>query len=230
MTTEDKIYIGVGAAIIGVGGFMYYKNNQKTKNSEPKTIDVPFEDVSNETLDGRIKTPSSATPTIVNSPTQNQSENQPKLEKGQVVMAKLWNGTQTFEVKKDANGVYFSTGVKKAKFKFGDKIGRIIQTAQTSNGAWQYVVERKGAVLTSLHYVYGNNVSPVLPILTPKRVLNTKGLLVNRRLHKGMFNSKEVAELQNRLGLNPDGDFGKLTEDALMKFKKVKTIRLIDWI
>ncbi|WP_395043166.1 peptidoglycan-binding protein [Flavobacterium sp.] len=244
MTNEDKIYLGVGGTLLIAGaGFYFYKNAQANKDQvQQETIDTTFEDVTNTPV---IKLPTKATPPFSNTVktpivpivAQVEVDNLPtkgadtfKYSVGQEVMASFGSGTKTYDAIKMADGNWKSGRIPGPKFNVGDKIGKIIWVGKRPDGTYRYVVERIGRLLITRHWIADvRGIAPIGKKLPIKKVYNTKGLILTRILHKGIHNSEEVKELQKRLGVVADGDFGLNTEKALFSQKKVKQIRLADW-
>lgn len=235
MTTEDKIWIGGGIALAIGGGIYYFV--QKKKNDEdlmqereadlselptPKSQSVP------------IKIPRAATTPIV--PVKIE---QPKPERtadtfnyriGQEVMASGFNGTKTYDARKMADGNYTSEGIRKATFKRGDKIGKIIWVGKKPDGTFRYVVQRVGNFLNDNYWIADHSViSPIGKILPTTLAINApSGSDLNKILKKGSKGT-EVRVLQSLLKVTVDGDFGRNTENALYTQKGIKQIRLKDW-
>lgn len=235
MTTEDKIWIGGGIAL-AIGGGIYYFI-QKKKNDEdlmqepeaelselptPKSQSVP------------IKIPKAATTPILTvkstQPKPDRKADSFNYNVGQEVMASGFNGTKTYDARKMADGNYTSEGIRKATFKRGDKIGKIIWVGKRPDGTFRYVVQRDGTFLNDIYWIADHSViSPIGKILPTTPAVNAPldGDL-NKILKKGSKGS-EVRVLQSLLKVTVDGDFGRNTENALFNQKGVRQIRLKDW-
>ncbi|WP_300568431.1 hypothetical protein [Flavobacterium sp.] len=234
MTTEDKIWIGGGIALAIGGGIYYFV--QKNKNDN-EILQEPEADIS-ETLPSStstpIKTPPLATSPII--PVKTVSElpvrtaDTFKYSIGQEVMASGFNGTKTYDARKMADGNYTSEGIRKATFKKGDRIGRIIWVGRRSDGTFRYVVLRNGAFINDIYWIPDHSViKPIGKILpTIPAVAETSGIDKTMLLKKGS-KGLEVRTLQTLLKIKVDGDFGRNTENALFTQKGIKQIRLKDW-
>jgi hypothetical protein len=235
MTTEDKIWIGGGIALAIGGGIYYFVQNNKNDNEINQEIEA---DLNNETLPVTtpkpIRTPTLATTPIVPvkmiSETQVRSADTFRYSIGQEVMASGFNGTKTYDARKMADGNYTSEGIRKATFKKGDKVGKIIWVGKRPDGTYRYVVQRDGAFLNDIYWIADHSViKPVGKILpTIQAVTETSGIDKNMLLRKGS-KGIEVRTLQTLLKVKVDGDFGRNTENALFTQKGVKQIRLKDW-
>ncbi|HEY1056919.1 MAG TPA: hypothetical protein VGE24_17360 [Emticicia sp.] len=235
MTTEDKIWIGGGIALAIGGGIYYFV--QKNKNDTEISQEVEA-DLSNETLPVAttkpIRTPILATAPIVPVKTISEppvrSADAFRYSIGQEVMASGFNGTKTYDARKMADGNYTSEGIRKATFKKGDKIGKIIWVGKRPDGTYRYVAQRDGTFLNDIYWIPDHTViKPVGKILpTIQAVTETLGIDKAMLLKKGS-KGMEVRTLQTLLKVKVDGDFGRNTENALFTQKGVKQIRLKDW-
>ena len=235
MTTEDKIWIG-GGIVLALGGGIYYFV-QKNKNDN-EILQEPEADLRDETPTATVippkKRPPLATAPIV--PVKTVSEppvrtaDTFKHSIGQEVMASGFNGTKTYDARKMADGNYTSEGIRKATFKKGDRIGRIVWVGRRPDGTFRYVVQRNGNFLNDIYWVPDHSViKPIGKILpTISAVSNTSGVDKTILLKKGSKGT-EVRTLQTLLKIKADGDFGRNTENALFTQKGVKQIRLKDW-
>jgi len=235
MTTEDKIWIGGGIALAIGGGIYYFV--QKKKNDEdlmqereadlselptPKSQSVP------------IMIPRAATtpivPVKIEQPKPKRTADTFNYRIGQEVMASGFNGTKTYDARRMADGNYTSEGIRKATFKRGDKIGKIIWVGKRPDGTFRYVVQRDGNFLNDNYWIADHSViSPIGKILLTTPAINApSGSDLNKILKKGSKGT-EVRVLQSLLKVTVDGDFGRNTENALYTQKGVRQIRLKDW-
>lgn len=245
MTKEDKIYIGSGIALVIAGaGFWWYKSKKSQDNSTQETIDIPYQDVTNTP---QIKVPAIATPPIATT-TASAPVREPEPVKvnpkklipiavGQEVMANVTTGLKCYDVQRKANGDYYTNKNHIETIDYGKKIGFIKAILKRSDGTYRYVVEQTlrasfgdATAKRLLWCPDGSVLVPIGKIIPVKENFNVPaGLILTRNLHRGIYDSPEVKELQKRLGLTQDGDFGLNTEKALFTQKKVKQIRLADW-
>jgi hypothetical protein len=235
MTTEDKIWIGGGIALAIGGGIYYFVQKNKNDNEISQEIEA---DLSNETLPVSspkpIRTPKLATSPIIPvkmiSEPPVRSANTFRYSIGQEVMASGFNGTKTYDARKMADGNYTSEGIRKATFKKGDKIGKIIWVGKRPDGTYRYVAQRDGTFLNDIYWIADHSVikpvGKILPMI--QAVTETSGIdktMLLKRGSKGL----EVRTLQTLLKIKLDGDFGRNTENALFTQKGIKQIRLKDW-
>ena len=235
MTTEDKIWIGGGIALAIGGGIYYFVQKNKNDNEISQEVEA---DLSNETLPVEapkpIRTPTLATAPIVPVKTVSEipvrSADTFRYSIGQEVMASGFNGTKTYDARKMADGNYTSEGIRKATFKKGDKIGKIIWVGRRPDGTYRYVAQRDGTFLNDIYWIADHSViKPVGKILpTIQAVTETSGIDKTMLLKKGS-KGMEVRTLQTLLKVKVDGDFGRNTENALFAQKGIKQIRLKDW-
>jgi hypothetical protein len=235
MTTEDKIWIGGGIALAIGGGIYYFVQRNKNDNEINQEIEA---DLSNETLPipkpKPIRTPTLATAPIVPVKTVSESPVRSadtfRYSIGQEVMASGFNGTKTYDARKMADGNYTSEGIRKATFKKGDKIGKIIWVGKRPDGTYRYVAQRNGAFMNDIYWIPDHSViKPVGKILpTISAVTEDSGIDKTMLLKKGS-KGMEVRTLQTLLKVKVDGDFGRNTENALFTQKGIKQIRLKDW-
>lgn len=229
MTTENKILVGAGSFLALVGGFIWFKKSQENK-------DLPANDSA--FLDaGAIET---ASPIIPKSATAPIKAPQKPINSvipdgfsyriGQEVMANLRNGVPAQDVFLKADGQYATNGNNIIRFPYGQKIGKIKWIGRKPDGTYRYVVSREEIGFESLYWLEHKDVKPIGVVVPPKpTVRSTAGLDMNKLLHRGVYNSKEVEELQKRLKVTVDGNFGKNTENALLAIKGVKEIKLKDY-
>lgn len=235
MTTEDKIWIGGGIALAIGGGIYYFVQKNKNDNEISQEIEA---DLRNETLPVAtprpVRAPTLATAPIVPVKTISEplvrSADAFRYSIGQEVMASGFNGTKTYDARKMADGNYTSEGIRKATFKKGDKIGKIIWVGKRSDGTYRYVAQRDGTFLNDIYWIADHSViKPIGKILpTIQAVIETSGIDKAMLLKKGS-KGMEVRTLQTLLKVKVDGDFGRNTENALFTQKGVKQIRLKDW-
>ena len=104
-------------------------------------------------------------------------------------------------------------------------VNTIVKAGQ-SIGIAQNISAKHGAAMTNhVHFeVYKKNGSAWV-LIDPSEMFGI-GLNYHMILHKGLKNSREVKKLQEFLNVAIDGDFGPLTESALMAAKGVKQITL----
>lgn len=233
MTTEDKVWIGGGIALALGGGIYYFV--QKSKDKQAEGFEYPDEPVTS-TAPIPIKTPPLATAPII--PIKTVAEppvrdaDTFRYSVGQEVMATGFNGTKTYDARKMADGNYTSEGIRKATFKKGDKIGKIIWVGRRPDGTYRYVAQRNGAFLDDIYWIPDHSViKPVGKILSTVSAVPTSGAtgIDKAQLLKKGSKGMEVRTLQTLLNIKADGDFGRNTENALFTQKGVKQIRLKDW-
>lgn len=229
MTTEDKVWIGGGIALALGGGIYYFvqKNKEKQEN-EDFEMDYP-----EQPAPIPIKTPPLATAPIIPVKTDPESPVRSaetfRYSIGQEVMATGFNGTKTYDARKMADGNYTSEGIRKATFKKGDKIGKIIWVGRRPDGTYRYVAQRNGAFINDTYWIADHSViKPVGKILPTVPASGTSDIDKAKLLKKGS-KGMEVRTLQTLLKIKVDGDFGRNTENALFNQKGVKQIRLKDW-
>lgn len=233
MTTQDKVLIGVGVALVVAGGVVYYN---KTKQPQP-VEQLDFVEPTDEPVKPTFSTPSyipapiKTTKPVVTIVTPDKY----MFSIGQYVMAS--QDAQTQDAEKMADGNWKTSGKNIKKFKRGEEIGKIVWQGKRPDGTVRYVVERDGSVsnLFQPYYYWVNHkhIKAIAPILKTIPLVATSktnsSLDYNRLLFKGLYNNDEVAELQKLLGVASDGDFGQATETALKLKKGVTQIRLSDF-
>ncbi|NHM07623.1 hypothetical protein G4D82_10350 [Flavobacterium sp. CYK-4] len=234
MTTEDKIWIGGGIALAIGGGIYYFV--QKKKNDE-EILQEPEADLSEQPTPKpitTIKIPKAATAPIVpvkavvTPPVRTADTFNYNI--GQEVMASGFNGTKTYDARRMADGNYTSEGIRKATFKKGDKIGKIIWVGKRPDGTFRYVVQRDGAFLNDIYWITDHSViTPIGKILPTTPAINAPAGSDKYKLLRKGSKGIEVKALQALLKVAADGDFGRNTENALFTQKGVKQIRLKDW-
>ncbi len=205
MTTEDKIWIGGGIALAIGGGIYYFVQKNKNDNEISQEVEA---DLSNETLPVEapkpIRTPTLATAPIVPVKTVSEipvrSADTFRYSIGQEVMASGFNGTKTYDARKMADGNYTSEGIRKATFKKGDKIGKIIWVGRRPDGTYRYVAQRDGTFLNDIYWIADHSIiKPVGKILpTIQAVTETSGIDKTMLLKKGS-KGMEVRTLQTLL-------------------------------
>lgn len=235
MSTEDKIWIGGGIALALGGGIYYFVQKKKNDN---ELLQEPEADLNEETQPVKypkpIRTPTLATvpilpvKTTIDPPVRNADSFRYSI--GQEVMASGFNGTKTYDARKMADGNYTSEGIRKATFKKGDKIGKIIWVGKRPDGTFRYVVQRNGAFLNDIYWIADHSVIKPIGKILPRifAVAETSGIDKTMLLKKGSKGG-EVRALQGLLKIKVDGDFGSNTEKALLMQKGVKQIRLNNW-
>jgi hypothetical protein len=234
MTTEDKLWIGGGIAL-AVGGGIYYfvqkgKNKQAIQEAEAEFAEEPVQN----TTPIPIRTPPLATAPIIPVKTLGETPVREadtfRYSVGQEVMATGFNGTKTYDARKMADGNYTSEGIRKATFKKGDKIGKIIWVGRRPDGTYRYVAQRNGAFLDDIYWIPDHSViKPVGKILPTVSATSGASDIDKSKLLKKGSKGMEVRTLQTLLKIKADGDFGRNTENALFTQKGVKQIRLKDW-
>ena len=236
MTTEDKLWIGGGIALAVGGGIYYFVQKGKDKKAleEAELEYAPEEAQQSGSNTVPIKTPPLATAPIIPVKTLAESPVRDadsfRYSVGQEIMASGFNGTKTYDARKMADGNYTSEGIRKATFKKGDRIGRIIWVGRKPDGTFRYVAQRNGAFMNDIYWIPDHSViKPVGKILpTVPAVSEASGIDKSKLLKKGS-KGMEVKTLQKLLKVKADGDFGRNTENALFTQKGVKQIRLKDW-
>lgn len=233
MTTEDKLWIGGGIALAVGGGIYYFV--QKGKNKQAiQEAEAEFEEPVQSTTPKPIKTPPLATAPIIPVKTLTETPVREadtfRYSVGQEVMATGFNGTKTYDARKMADGNYTSEGIRKATFKKGDKIGKIIWVGRRPDGTYRYVAQRNGAFLDDIYWIPDHSViKPVGKILPTVSATSGASDIDKSKLLKKGSKGMEVRTLQTLLKIKADGDFGRNTENALFTQKGVKQIRLKDW-
>ncbi len=234
MTTEDKLWIGGGVALAMGGGIYYFVQKNKNKEALSNTETDIDEPISN-TTPVPVKIPPFATAPIfprINAEPPVRGADTFRYSLGQEVMATGFNGTKTYDARKMADGNYSSEGIRKATFKKGDKIGKIIWVGLKPDGTYRYVAQRNGALLSDIYWIPDHSVikpiGKILPKISAVTTAGTSGIDKARLLKKGS-KGLEVRTLQALLKIKADGDFGRNTENALFTQKGVKQIRLKDW-
>lgn len=234
LTNDEKLLYGGGIVLLLGGGAIWYFRNKKEKEQEEST-DYGTEntqvEVSTPVVPKPPKKPVLATPTYTTPKplviTPVRTADNFRYAVGQEVKAALKNGTQTYGVI-GTSPDFETNGVKKAKFNYGDKIGTIVWAGTRSNGTFRYVVKRIGLIETGYYWITDNRgIKPTGKILNTIN-FNASNLDSNKLLKRGV-KGNEVKELQRRLNIIADGDFGKNTETALLHKKKTSAIRLKDW-
>lgn len=230
MTTENKILIGAGSFLAIVGGFIFYKKSQE--NKELPANDTAFLD--SEYSEPKVPiVPKLATAPIKAQPSKPINTVIPdgfSYRIGQRIMANLRNGVPAQDVFKDANGQYFTKGNNIKRFDYGDEIGEIIWIGKRPDNTYRYVAKKSFGLFSQLYWVEHKDIKPIGVVKPPKAtVRSTDGLDMNKLLHRGVYNSKEVKELQKRLKVTADGEFGQNTEKKLLAIKGVKQIKLKDY-
>ena len=232
--TEEDTYWAAGGALVLVGGGIYWYMNSK-KAAETAAVagtDTAYIDSETTTVIGSGSSSSeqsSSSGSTTATPVVSTRQPDPvRWQVGQIMMANSAAGTKTYVPKKMANGQYTSDGTAAKTFAIGDKIGKIIWVGAMSNGTYRYVIEVEGTYANNYYWIADYRV--ITPIDGSKAV-STKGttasssLNVNLMLKKGSVGN-EVRELQKRLGVAIDGDFGANTLTALQKQKGVSQITL----
>lgn len=244
MTQEDKYWLIGGLTLVGVGtGIYIYKQAKAKKDEEEAAL---YTQSQNQSISVSETTEPSLSNTPYNGSNQSVNTSTPTVSavdkftfiKGQKVQANLVGGQVIgHQTIKDANGTYqqkvdTKTGrlIEVKKFDFGSEIGTIIDVRNNkAKNKKIYYVQTSSGVLVFLNG--GNEFYPIGKLLVPAKTIPA-GLDVNKVLKKGIYDSKEVEQLQKYLGFtgkNVDGDFGSMTETALYKAKGVKQIALKDW-
>ncbi|PKB18382.1 peptidoglycan-binding protein [Flavobacterium sp. 5] len=237
-TKEDKNWaIGGGVAIL-IGGIYWYMKNKNTENDDISANDAAnYIDSEQTTVEvgtgNNTSSPvkSDSTSTATTSPAS--ATRQPdaiRWKVGQVMMANSAAGTKAYKAKNMANGQYISDGTLAKTFAIGDKIGKIIWVGTMSDGTFRYVIQVDGIITNDYFWIADYRV--ITPIDGSKAVSTT--VPVSTSLNTNLvlkYGSKgnEVKELQKRLGVAMDGDFGTNTLTALQKQKGVSQITLANF-
>ncbi|RDI07037.1 peptidoglycan DD-metalloendopeptidase family protein [Flavobacterium sp. AG291] len=103
------------------------------------------------------------------------------------------------------------------------KVGAKVISGQKV-GVAQDISAKHGA--TMVNHVHFEVYDKKGVLINPTDLIDTTVINTNLVLKYGMYDSTEVAELQRRLGITIDGDFGQQTQAALFKAKGVKEIAL----
>ena len=245
MTSENKIWLGVGGLFVVGGGVWWWQKNKKAKEENETQYQLNEEPTA--PVKNPVKIPSSATNPINNQ--NNDVVDQPTAPvkpirpvegfyypPGQTVQASD-KGTQTYVTKRKADGNYIAVKGTNVFFEAGDPIGTIIWTAKQSDGSYRYVVKRTGATgRESFHWIADTrHIKPygkVLPVRGVVATPNSTTKIDKTKLLKFGSTGLEVKTLQVLLKIPVDkgiGIFGKNTKNALMSQKGVSEIRLNDW-
>lgn len=229
MEQSDKILLGIGGFLLVVGGVILLKKNQSANDTiadGSQFIDQPAQ--TNTTTPVKTSAPVKSAPSKISAVIPDGFS----YRVGQRIMSNVRPNVVAQDVQKDAAGQYYTNGTNVIRFPYGQEIGVIKWIGKRPDGTFRYVVERKelGGLFSSLYWVNHKHVKPVGEIIPPKpTVRDTSGLNMELLLHRGLYNSPEVKELQKRLGVAADGDFGQNTENALFAKKKVTQIKLKDF-
>lgn len=232
-TEEDKYWALGGAAVAIGGGIYWYLQNKKANESEAvagtDTTYIDSQETAVQTESGSNTSGQSGntTPATTAPVTATRQPDAIRYAVGQEVMAIGFSGTKGYETRKMANGQYTTDvpAVLKATFAKGDKIGKIIWVGAYSDGTFRYVVQRDGLVLNQLYWIADYRVIQPINAKATTSTTTTSSLNVSLVLKRGS-KGLEVKELQKRLGVAIDGDFGAKTEAALLAQKKVSQITL----
>jgi hypothetical protein len=232
-TNEDKAWaIGGGAVAIAGGIYWYLQNKKASENgavagTETTYIDSEQTEVQTESGSSTSGQSSNTTPGPTTPVSTTRQPDAIRYAVGQEVMAIGFSGTKGYETRKMANGQYTTDvpAVLKATFAKGDKIGKIIWVGAYSDGTFRYVVQRDGLVLNQLYWIADYRVIQPINAKATTAPTTTSSLNVSLVLKRGSKGA-EVRELQKRLGVTVDGDFGAKTETALLAQKKVSQITL----
>ena len=236
-TEEDKAW-AIGGSIVAVAGgiYWYIKSKKATETEAVAGTEATYIDQAETTLElGTGSGTSGQSNGTVTATTPVSTTRQPdavRWQVGQIMMANSKAGTKTYNAKKMANGQYTSDGTASKTFAIGDKIGKIVWVGGYSDGTFRYVIEVDGLLSNDLYWIADYRV--ITPVDGSKAIATTKstvaptttsGLNTTLILKKGS-KGKEVSELQKRLGIYVDGDFGDKTLKALYAQKKVYQITL----
>lgn len=226
MENKDKVLFAVGGGLLIVAGIIIWKKNQTANDAANDAggqyIDQPTQPAKSEPVKIPVKTADA--PTKISAVIPDGFS----YRVGQRVMANVRPNVPVQDVFLKADGEYSTNGKNVDRFEYGKEIGVIKWIGKRPDGTYRYVVARKTlGLFEQLYWVNHKHVKPVGPIIPPApTVRNLTGLNLDLLLHRGVYNSKEVAELQKRLGIAADGDFGQNTENALLAKKGVKEIKL----
>lgn len=103
------------------------------------------------------------------------------------------------------------------------KVGTAVKKGNQVGIAQDISAKHGAQMINHVHFEVYDNTGR---LLNPTALIPGVSLNIGLLLKKGLYNSPEVAELQRRLGILADGDFGQLTENALVAAKGVKQITL----
>lgn len=232
-TDEDKAWaIGGGVVAIGAGIYLYSKNKKAKESGGVADTDATYIDSEESTVligsgSNTGGQNSTTTPGQTKPITTTRGGDPIRYAVGQEVMAIGFSGTKGYETRKTANGQYTTDtpAVLKATFRKGDKIGKIIWVGAYADGTFRYVVQRDGTFLNQIYWIADYRVIQPINVKATTKPATSQSLNVTLLLKKGS-KGKEVSELQKRLGIAIDGDFGVKTETALLAQKKVSQITL----
>lgn len=235
-TEEDKTW-AIGGGVVAVGGLLYwwYKSKQD-KDDEALAIagtDTAYIDetatnvvIGSGTNPGSSNTSGTATTPVAT----NRQPDAIRWKVGQIMMANSKAGTKAYNAKKMANGQYTSDQTLAKTFPIGDKIGKIVWVGAYADGTFRYVIEVDGTFTNNYYWIADYRV--ITPIDGSKAISTTtqatsslNTTLVLKKGSKGL----EVSELQKRLGIKIDGDFGRDTLTALQTQKGVSQITLANF-
>jgi lysozyme family protein len=230
-TDEDKAW-AIGGGVVAAGGLIYwYMQSQKASATDAVAgTDTTYIDSAENAvaIDGSSSEQNSSSSGTVTTPISTKRQPDPvRWQVGQVMMANSKAGTKTYQAKKMANGQYTSDGTLAKTFAIGDQIGKIVWVGAYADGTFRYVIEVEGTFSNDAYWIADYRV--ITPIdgskaIATKTVTTTalNPTLVLKKGSKGL----EVRELQKRLGIAVDGDFGAKTLAALQAQKKVSQITL----
>lgn len=245
MTTEDKNWLYIGVGLLATGGAIYwYKNKDNLKEVQGFEKPLNLGDIEATIV------PTKATPKYVaNGPGTTNPKATSKITakdnvppkpivipeatfmyaKGQKIMCNVRGGLQALDVQKKADGEFWTKTVKVKKFGFGDEIGTIVGIKK-KDGFIFYIVTGTyhfGSESFDSRYFWINHfqIKGIAPLMKTTGLSNVPTLDVTKVLQKGS-KGFEVNELQRRLRIDIDGDFGNKTETALLQQKNTKAISL----
>ena len=239
LSSEDKTWIYIGVGLAATGGLIYwYKNKDNGKKEafdQPKAIDEnknifqtpPIVEPGREV--GNPQTNAPATGTAPTTPAPITGNDQFMYSVGQRIMCNTRAGLDATDVQQMADGSYFTKNVKVKKFEYGKEIGKVVAVYK-AKGFVFYIVTGIPKLFSDsfdnrYYWVQHRQVKGIVPLLKTQSMAQTPTLDTNKLLKKGIKGA-EVGQLQKMLNIGVDGDFGKDTEAALFKAKKVKQITI----
>lgn len=230
-TDEDKAWAIGGAVAVVAGGIYWYLKNKKAADT-----------IAPDGTDTTVYKDSTTTKAVIGSDSSSSSSSTPasapatatrtgdpiKYSVGQEMMAIGSTGTPTYDTVKAADGNYTRTGILGKNFANGMLIGKIIWVGILADGTYRYVIEEKTLFSSTLRWVADYR---LIKPTNGSKGISTTGSATTSSLNTTLVLKKgskgnEVRNLQKRLGVTVDGDFGANTLAALQAQKAVSQITL----